>query len=286
MFDYRQLEALTTVWEEGGFEKAADKLCITQSAVSQRIKALEEQAGQILISRANPPEPNEKGRELINHCRRVRLLEGDMGRREKHHTLRIGINADSLATWFMDGAEEFYARGIPLELRVGDQEKTLEMLRAGDVAGCIASDDSKVSGCSRHFLGTMSYVLICSRNFRGRWFPRGLTEEEVREAPAAIFNRDDRLNQLFLEKRLPPFKGSYPAHYIPSAEQYLDLIERGHAYGAVPLMQCGDRLGRSLVELSPERIGVDLYWHCWNLDTTDLKRLTELLMTRGRELIL
>ncbi|MDC7224078.1 MAG: LysR family transcriptional regulator ArgP [Spirochaetales bacterium] len=285
MFDYRQLEALTTVWEEGGFERAAEKLCITQSAVSQRIKALEGQAGQILLSRTTPPEPNEKGWELINHCRRVRLLEGDMGRREKHHTLRLGINADSLATWFMDGAEDFFAQGTPLELWIDDQDKTLEMLKAGEVAGCIGSDGSPVTGCSCHFLGTMTYVLICTEEFRERWFPRGFCAEGVREAPAVIFNRDDGLNRLFLEKMSPEFSESYRAHYIPSTDQYLGVIQRGLAYGAVPLMQCRSLLGRSLVELSPERIGVDLYWHCWNLDTVDLRRLTELLLTRGRELI-
>jgi LysR family transcriptional regulator, chromosome initiation inhibitor len=285
MFDYRHLEALTAVWEEGGFERAAEKLCITQSAVSQRIKILEGQTGQILISRGTPPEPNEKGRELINHCRRVRMMEGEMGHRERHHTLRIGINADSLATWFMDGAEEFFSQGPLLELLVDDQEKTLERLRAGEVAGCISADGRAVPGCTCHPLGRMSYVLICTEEFRDKWFSQGVAEEAVKEAPAVNFNRDDGLTRLFLERMVPGFTGPFPAHYIPSTDQYLDLIDRGLAYGVVPLLQWAERGGRGLVELFPERIGVDLFWHCWNLDTADLRRLTEMVLQKGRELI-
>ena len=42
MFDYRLMDALVTVVEEGGFERAAKRLHLTQSAVSQRVKQLEE----------------------------------------------------------------------------------------------------------------------------------------------------------------------------------------------------------------------------------------------------
>ena len=45
MLDYKLIEALAMVTAEGGFEKAAQSLLITQSAVSQRIKALEELTG-------------------------------------------------------------------------------------------------------------------------------------------------------------------------------------------------------------------------------------------------
>ena len=56
MFDYKLIEALAMVVREGGFENAARALHITQSAVSQRVKMLEELTGQVLIARTTPPQ--------------------------------------------------------------------------------------------------------------------------------------------------------------------------------------------------------------------------------------
>lgn len=63
--DYRTLQALDAVIRERGFERAAQKLCITQSAVSQRIKQLENLFSQPLLVRTIPPRPTEQGQKLL-----------------------------------------------------------------------------------------------------------------------------------------------------------------------------------------------------------------------------
>ena len=52
-----QLEALVAIAEHGAFEAAARALHVTASAVSQRIRALETTAGQVLVSRTAPCRP-------------------------------------------------------------------------------------------------------------------------------------------------------------------------------------------------------------------------------------
>ena len=52
-----QLAAFAAVLEEGSFEAAARRLCVTPSAVSQRIKALEDRLGQVLLVRQPPCRP-------------------------------------------------------------------------------------------------------------------------------------------------------------------------------------------------------------------------------------
>ncbi len=69
--DYRTLQALDAVIGERGFERAAQKLCITQSAVSQRIKQLENMFGQPLLVRTVPPRPTEQGQKLLALLRRL-----------------------------------------------------------------------------------------------------------------------------------------------------------------------------------------------------------------------
>lgn len=75
--DYRTLQALDAVIRERGFERAAQKLCITQSAVSQRIKQLENMFGQPLLVRTVPPRPTEQGQKLLALLRQVELLEDE-----------------------------------------------------------------------------------------------------------------------------------------------------------------------------------------------------------------
>lgn len=77
-FDYPLLEALAAVVREGTFEAAARALNITQSAVSQRVKLLEEKSGAILIVRGRPCVATEYGQQLYRHVEQVLLLENDL----------------------------------------------------------------------------------------------------------------------------------------------------------------------------------------------------------------
>ncbi len=78
MLDYKLLKALAMVIDEGGFEKGAKKLHLTQSAVSQRIKMLEEYVGQILLTRTTPPAATIAGLGYLAHYRKVQQLESDL----------------------------------------------------------------------------------------------------------------------------------------------------------------------------------------------------------------
>lgn len=84
--DYRWLEALDAVIAHGGFDKGAEALFITQSAVSQRIKQLEKWLAQPALVRESPPQPTAIGKKLLGSiagyncwkrsCCRSSLLKG------------------------------------------------------------------------------------------------------------------------------------------------------------------------------------------------------------------
>lgn len=203
MFDYKLLEALGAAVDEGGFEKASRKLHITQSAVSQRIKLLEESEGQVLITRTSPPCPTNRGLELLAHYRRVKLLEDGLHqKREEEHrsptTFSIGINADSLATWFLPCVAQFLREhSIILDIHVEDQEQTLNLLKKGRVWGCVSTREVSAHGCAITTLGTMRYSLCCTPDYMAKWFPGGISIDSVRQAPIMRFNRNDHLNDSF-----------------------------------------------------------------------------------------
>lgn len=272
--------------EEGGFDRAARKLHLTQSAISQRIRNLEEQVGQVLVVRSVPPEPTEAGRRMIRHLRQVRLMEHELeeslgiGDPGDFVTLPVGVNADSLATWFIDALEDFmHENRVLLDIYVDDENRTYEMLKNGEVAGCIGTDKGKVKSCRSQFLAAVDYLCVCTPGFLARWFKNGFNHESVSRAPAAVFNRSDETQSMMLRKIFPGRELSHPIFYVPSSESFVDVVSRGLVYGMVPEMQAesGIRSGR-LVEIMPEaRVPVNLYWHSWNIDNPLLSQLSRTL---------
>ncbi len=286
MLDYKLIEAMAMVIEEGGFDKAAQKLNLTQSAVSQRVRMLEDQTGRILLTRSNPPVPTPAGKQFLKHFLQVKRLEGDLGSilsvetDKKIESLSIGLNADSLETWFINTIDPFLKNNaITLDIKVDDQEETHKMLKNGEVAGCISARKKTVQGCTVTRIGTMIYRLVATPAFIELFFPQGLTSESVRLAPAVIFNRKDNLHSKLLEKIFNKKITGIPTHYIPSTEKFAEFILNGYAYGVIPDEQSKELLETGVfVDLAPDDyIPVDLYWHCWNLKSELLTKLTTVL---------
>ncbi|NDV28516.1 LysR family transcriptional regulator ArgP [Desulfovibrio sp. JC010] len=287
MLDNIFLEALAAVIEEGGFDKAALKLNISQSAVSQRIRNFEEQLGRVLVVRSTPPEPTEDGRKLIKHLRTIRLMEHELGDSMGFNpsgefvTLPVGVNADSLASWFLDALEDFLKEhNVLLDLYVDDENRTHEMLRRGEVVGCVGTGARSVKGCRSDYLATFDYLCLATPDFCERWFKDGFNHETVEKAPAAVFNRKDETQSQMLAKVFPGETVTHPIFYVPSTESFVDIICRELAYGMVPEFQVEDKLkSGQLVEVVPQgRVPVSLYWHSWNVDTELLEGLRRTLI--------
>lgn len=271
MFDYKLLAALAAVVEQAGFDRAAQVLGLSQSAVSQRIKLLEARVGQPVLVRATPPTPTEIGRRLLNHVQQVHLLERDLqgqvpalDEEAAPERLRIALNADSLATWWVAAVGEFCARQrLLLELVVEDQEVGLKRMRAGEVAACVCAAERPVAGARSLALGAMRYRALASPAFVARHFAAGVDAETLARAPAIVFGPDDRLQHRYLADL--GVRGGFAYHLCPSSEGFVRLTLGGLGWGQVPELQVRGELARGeLVELMPERfIDVPLYWHHW-----------------------
>ncbi len=291
MLDYKLLQALDAVVREGGFERAARVLHLTQSAVSQRVRLLEDRSGRILLTRSAPPRPTPDGQRLIRHFLQVRRLEEDLraetdpAAQGGRPALRIGVNADSLALWFMDAVLPFVAaEDALLDLAVDDQERTHRLLKSGEVLGCVSAREAPVQGCTATRLGVMRYGLLATPEFAARWFGAGLTREAAAQAPAVRFNRADDLHDLIFSRLFADPPTDYPVHYVPSPEQFLRLILAGRACGMTPFIQAAGELTRGeLVCVDPRtEVPVALFWHRWNLRSPLLDRLSAALRAGAR----
>ncbi|MCZ4281015.1 LysR family transcriptional regulator ArgP [Kiloniella laminariae] len=290
MLDYRLLATLTAILEEGSFEKAAQRLFITQSAVSQRLRQLEDNLGQTLVVRSTPLAATTAGQRLLKHYKQVSLLESELDDDLKDrgeagfNTLTIGLNADSIGTWFLPAIQNFVQDNkILLDLKVDDQEQTHHLLRTGEVLGCISASSSAVQGCRCIPLGQMIYRPLASPDFVEKYAPNGLTTENASHIPVAVFNRKDPLQHRYLEQRFGVTR--FPHHLIPACDGFISALVKGFAYGLVPDQQSKELMqNKELVSIDPEcEIPVPLYWHVWNLQTSLMQQLTRSLTTTARK---
>ncbi|GGK70002.1 LysR family transcriptional regulator ArgP [Amphritea balenae] len=286
MLDHRQLQAFATVIELQSFDKAAQRLFLTQSAISQRVKQLEESLGQLLIIRSQPLRPTSAGQQLMRHYRQLVLLQNELltglsdAATQGYTKLAIGLNADSLATWFLAAMEPlFQQQSILLELRVDDQDQTHHLLRQGEVIGCISASDKPVQGGNCVPLGTSRYLALASQEYINRYFATGINKHSLEQAPVVEFNEKDELQDRFLSTYYPDVD-DYPRHRIPSSEGFTELICRGHAWGMVPEMQVSELLKNGEIQQlnSCQYLEIPLYWHSWNLASDIGQKLTRQLV--------
>jgi LysR family transcriptional regulator (chromosome initiation inhibitor) len=289
MFDYKLLSALAAVIEQAGFERAAQVLGLSQSAVSQRIKLLEARIGLPVLIRATPPTPTDIGRRLLNHVQQVRLLERDLqsqvpalDEEAMPERLRIALNADSLATWWVPATGDFCVeQGVLTDLVVEDQDVGLKRMRAGEVAACLCGSERAVAGARSVVLGAMRYRALASPAFVERYFPEGVDPLRIGKTPALVYGPDDFLQHRYLASL--GVGDGFQHHLCPSSEGFIRMAEAGMGWGLVPELQVRDQLSRrTLVELLPDRpIDVPLYWHHWRNGGQLLTRLTEQLVKKA-----
>ena len=296
-FDPAALECLAAIVEEGGFERAAQRLNVTQSAVSQRLRALEAQVGSVLIVRSRPLRPTSAGQLLLKHTKQMRLLRADLerdlqelapsapGGTREDERISIAINADSIATWAMGALHDLVRQRLPLEIIVDDQDFTQEWLRSGQVLGCVTTLKQALRGCKMVPLGAMPYVAVASASFAQQHLPQGLTPHNFRDVSFLSFNRKDDMAAEFVARAFGLKRVALNHIFVPSAEGQMRAVAAGWAVGVVPeLLARGALADGSMVDLAPGRaLPIQLYWHCWNLESELLDALTAALKGAAAE---
>jgi len=290
-YDPAALECLAAIVEEGGFERAAQRLNITQSAVSQRLKALEAQVGTVLIVRSRPLKPTSAGNLLLKHTKQVRLLRADLerdlrelapsstGSGREEERISIAVNADSLATWALPALDDLARQGLPLEIITDDQDFTDEWLREGQVLGCITTLKQALRGCKVVPLGAMAYVAIAQPAYAAEHFPQGLTAHNFRDVPFIAFNRKDDMQSEFVGKAFGLRRVALHQIFVPSSEGQVRAVLAGWGVSVVPeLLVRGLIAQGALVNLAPQAaLSIQLYWHCWNLQSEVLDQMSAAL---------
>lgn len=296
MLDYSALAALAAVVREGSFERAARALNVTPSAVSQRIRLLEERTGCALVVRDQPCRATETGRRLCQHVDRVRLLEQDLEgavpalspEGVARVPLPVAVNADSLATWFAPAVAEFAAAApVLMEIEVDDQDHTAQWLRSGRVMAAVTSSGRAPAGCNSRPLGSMRYLPAASPDFMARHFADGVGAGSLARAPSLAFNAKDELQAQWAQ-RLCHRHVDMPRHLLPSAQAFVTATLAGMGWGLHPEALIASHLkDGSLVELLPMTpLDVALHWQQARAASALLDGLTRQLVAAAQRSLL
>jgi LysR family transcriptional regulator (chromosome initiation inhibitor) len=297
MLDYTSLAAVAAVVREGSFERAARVLNVTTSAISQRVKHLEERLGSVLIVRGQPCTATDTGRMICSHVEQVGLLEHELrgslpklarvGEQDDKVTLRVAVNADSLGTWFVGALEQFVAgesANALVNIALDNEEHTVEWLRAGDVLAAVTAHAQPVQGFNSLPLGRLTYLAVASPGFVKRYFPDGVTAATLSAAPSLKFNHKDRTQGQWV-RRVFRREVEMPSHWFPATQAFLDASLAGIGWGMNPEQLVREHLeSGALVELVPRRpLPVPLYWQHTRLQVPMLGRLTRAVVEAARE---
>ncbi|MEV8250385.1 LysR family transcriptional regulator ArgP [Microbacterium sp. NPDC076768] len=275
--------------DEGTLDAASRRLQITPSAVSQRLKTLEQQLGRILVVRTKPARLTAAGEAVVRLARQIALLEHDamvgVGVEEddggRRVSIPLAVNADSMATWFLAPLGRLSnERGIDFDLHRDDQNFTARLLESGAVMAAVTSEDTPVAGCSVSNLGMLEYRAMAEPGFAARWFPQGATVDALRAAPFVDFDRRDTLQREWLAAMAVDQEG-VPRHYVPASHDYALAVSFGLGWGLVPVLQNSE----GLVPLGGPTVRVQLYWQQWNLQSELLDSIAAEVAAEARRVL-
>ncbi|MCP4936179.1 MAG: LysR family transcriptional regulator ArgP [bacterium] len=294
MLDYHLLDALLTVEREGSFEGAARVMGMTSSAVSQRIKLLEERIGAVILNR-NPVGPSEFGSRLCRHVEQVKLLEETfIGANRRNFRafdghpveIKIAVNDDSLSSWFLEVLQPCSQsdRCFLFDISLQDQDHSIEQMKSGVVLAAISSIKKPVQGFTSHYLGKHVYRATASPAFVRHYFKDGVTFDALKDAPSLRYNGHDDLQQQWLHQIFGK-KHKLPSCMLPSSFGFVNACLKDVGWGMNPSSMVDHHIkAGELIELIPDAtLDKILYWHVSRVVGDTLSKVTDKVRNVARK---
>lgn len=281
-------ETVAAITDEGSFERAAARLKISPSAVSQRVRALESQLGRVLIVRSRPIRATDAGASVVRLARQYEAVGHEASvalglERQARMHVPIAVNADSLATWLLPALETVtHSHEVTFELLREDEDRTVRLLESGSALAAITSQRTPIAGCVVTPLGATEYIAVATPTFARRWFPHGATTAALIAAPVIEFDRSDDVQSDWLrEKGVDP--DVPPRHYVPASEDYASAVRLGMGWGMLPPAQAQASLDLgTLAPLGGPDLTEPLFWQQWNISSSVLTGIRESVAAHAR----
>tara|TARA_R110002049_G_scaffold10127_6_gene50581 strand:+ start:51085 stop:51993 length:909 start_codon:yes stop_codon:yes gene_type:complete len=278
MLDSAQLAALAAILRLGSFDAAAGALGVTPSAISQRLKALEDRVGATLVNRGQPCTATPIGQRLAKHAEDIALLEAQALAAARPTggpapRLRLAVPADVMATWLIPALAA--VPDLMFDLVIDDQDTSDDWLRRGEVSAAVTGQSRAAPGCDIWSLGALRYCATASPDFVTRCFEQGVTAASLACAPMLVFDAKDQLQHRWMMQKTGQRLGP-PTHHLPSSHGFVTAACVGLGWGMNPeMLVAQDLTAGRLVALDAEMpLDVPLYWQVTRIMAPALAPLT------------
>lgn len=239
-----QLEAFWYVVQTGSYHRAAEALFITQSAVTQRIKALEGSLGHKLFIRSGRGVTlTEAGQLLSRYCREQReaelmfihRLNGEPG--SFVGRLAVAAGSSEGCTWLLPVLARLGRQHpeLNLALTIDDAMDPIALLEGNKVDVVLGETPLRRRGLRSIRVGMVPYSLAVSPLLGAAW-PERPDAEQLKQVRAVDFSPSDQLTLDLLASCLPREDFSdLRRYFVNSMHGLIEWVLAGGGYSALPL---------------------------------------------------
>jgi DNA-binding transcriptional LysR family regulator len=164
MLDPRLLRSFVAIADAESFTRAAERLNMTQSTISQQLARLEQAVGQALVDRAaRPIELTAAGERLLGYARRILALQKEaetvLGDPAGMTSVRIGVPEDIVSTAMAKAFADFARRNreIRLDVTAGLSRDLTRRYRGGEFDIAIVKEAAASADCRATFPEIMAW---------------------------------------------------------------------------------------------------------------------------------
>ena len=219
--------------------RAAEKLHLTQSAMSSRISALEQELGTLLLDRRDRQfRVTIAGQRFFGHAERLlalqREIKAELGASAAEPVLlRLGAYESALHSWLMEWVAQLHASqpGMALELTVETSPVLIDQLARGTIDRAIAALPAAGSGVRSQALPAMPMAFVGHARHHRR---RSWTLAELAQQELLTFQRGSQPHVALLDAlhraRLAPPR----IHTVSSISAMAQLVEDGFGVATLP----------------------------------------------------
>ena len=235
----RFVEAFVWVARLKSITRGAEKLCLTQSAVSNRIAALEEELGVLLLDRRTPGfRLSDAGSRFLDYADRLlalqRELKNELGTPEEHpFSLRVGAIESVLHTSLipmMDGLKKITPQ-IEFELTIEMTPMLNEQIKRGALDLIFSATPAVGDGIVNETLSPLEMVFVGPERMAST---TELGLEELLGHDIMTFQRGSQPHVALIDALHTAGVDDKHVHTLTSISALARLVESGFGIATLP----------------------------------------------------
>ncbi|MCK9687628.1 LysR family transcriptional regulator [Scleromatobacter humisilvae] len=253
----RFVEAFYWVATLKSMTRAAEKLFMTQSAISSRVSALEEELGVLLIDRRDRQQfaLTNAGLRFLSYAERLmtlhRQMRDELGTEDAGmHLLRVGAIESALHTWLIPMLQHLRSvhANLQLELTVEITPVLAEAVKRGSLDLVFAAQSVSAPDIRTRPLPTMEMVFVGAKALKRRapW-----TLAEIVSHEMMTFQRGSQPHLALLEQLRSAGLEPPRLHTVSSIPAMVQLIESGFGIATLPAIAAQTLVQRHEIAVLP-----------------------------------